>query len=570
MKALVFKNKFDKFIFFLTSLILFFYILAAFVFSDSDTRYAKKVPDQIPLVLFSDPEMTQRINLPYNNNKSPDLFTVYTKLPGTSNGNVIEFHGRYKSLSAKLDGKTVYTSEIPSFLGLKTYAGRNSCFIPVDPSYSEKKICLEISLQDNLYGASFQSLCLSTLATYISGQMKKCIPSYVLSLLLFICSLFSLNAFLFSYLYQRKRAALDFYIAIETFLVSLSIVVWIVTNYDVLGMIVGNMALVGILNYLSFTCMPIFFTSFLYTINPKDNKLLNILKKLAELNLAVQFLLFILQIFDFTQMLILTHIIDIIGVVMTIIVVFDFASLKKFKVFSIEQKFMCFGSAIFALFVVISLILFIFKTDLNYMLLITIGFLLLFAMHMVTSLLKLNTSLKEHAKLLESERNSYRDQLTSLGNRRLYYRKVAKLEAMGFEDDVNIIMIDVNGLKVTNDTLGHDAGDELLVGTAVCMTEAFPDAELLCRLGGDEFCIILQKKPAVLEKRMNRFLAYAENWNGSLIKSISMSYGIANRKKYPGFTVSELLKAADEEMYEYKTNYYKHKNMLEDALEGRR
>jgi PleD family two-component response regulator len=49
-----------------------------------------------------------------------------------------------------------------------------------------------------------------------------------------------------------------------------------------------------------------------------------------------------------------------------------------------------------------------------------------------------------------------------------------------------------------------------------------------------------------------------------------MSYGIANRKKYPGFTVSELLKAADEEMYEYKTNYYKHKNMLEDALEGRR
>ena len=89
-------------------------------------------------------------------------------------------------------------------------------------------------------------------------------------------------------------------------------------------------------------------------------------------------------------------------------------------------------------------------------------------------------------------------------------------------------------------------------------------------MGGDEFFIIVKERDDVLIKRMNRFLAYAENWNGKYIQSISMSYGVANKKKYPGFTVSELQKAADEEMYKYKSEYYKHKHMLEEALEGRR
>ena len=102
------------------------------------------------------------------------------------------------------------------------------------------------------------------------------------------------------------------------------------------------------------------------------------------------------------------------------------------------------------------------------------------------------------------------------------------------------------------------------------MTEAFPDAELICRLGGDEFFIIIQEHADILERRISRFLYYAANWDGEIIKTISISYGVANRAKFPGFSIQELEKAADEEMYKAKSNFYKQKSALAEALDGRR
>ena len=567
MKSYLFKNRFDKISFFVTLIVIFLYFSLSFLFKSKDTARLRNVPPAVPLQFYFDEELTQPVQFPFNNNRSADIFTVYTLLPNVMDNSVIELQGKYHILTAALNANVFFVSEIPSFAGIKTYAGRNLCFIPLRHFFSNKVITLNISLQKNPYGASISDVKLTTMATYINTNVSQCFPSYLLAALLFLCSLFSLNAFLCSYLYQKKRMAVDFAISVETFLVSLSIVMWIVTNYDVLGVVVGNPTAVGIVNYLSFTSMPIFFTSFLCSINNKHQKTLRGLQIIAEANFILQFVVFVAGLFDLTQMLFLTHLIDLFAVIMTLGVMFDFASIKKY---SLEQKFLCVGSAVFALFAVVSMILFVFGTDMNYMLLITMGFFILFGMHMVTSFLKLSISLQEHAKLLESERNSYRDQLTNLGNRRLYYRMVAKLEAMGFDDEMNFIMIDVNGLKVTNDTYGHDAGDELLVGTAVCMTESFPDAELLCRMGGDEFFIIIKEKEIVLEKRLKRFLSYAENWNGKHIKSISMSYGIANHKKFPGFTIAELEKAADEEMYKFKTDYYKNKHELEEVLQGRR
>ena len=69
---------------------------------------------------------------------------------------------------------------------------------------------------------------------------------------------------------------------------------------------------------------------------------------------------------------------------------------------------------------------------------------------------------------------------------------------------------------------------------------------------------------------MQRFTNYAANWNGDKIKSISVSYGIANRLKYPGMSLTELQKAADTEMYQAKSNFYKNKSELSEALDGRR
>ena len=48
-----------------------------------------------------------------------------------------------------------------------------------------------------------------------------------------------------------------------------------------------------------------------------------------------------------------------------------------------------------------------------------------------------------------------------------------------------VFLIDINGLKVVNDTLGHEAGDELICGAAACITSTFKDKGNTYRIGGD-------------------------------------------------------------------------------------
>ncbi|MBR5705734.1 MAG: diguanylate cyclase, partial [Deltaproteobacteria bacterium] len=57
-------------------------------------------------------------------------------------------------------------------------------------------------------------------------------------------------------------------------------------------------------------------------------------------------------------------------------------------------------------------------------------------------------------------------------------------------EDLAVFSIDVNGLKTVNDSLGHDAGDELIRGAADCISAAFGQTGKCYRTGGDEFVVL--------------------------------------------------------------------------------
>jgi diguanylate cyclase (GGDEF)-like protein len=81
------------------------------------------------------------------------------------------------------------------------------------------------------------------------------------------------------------------------------------------------------------------------------------------------------------------------------------------------------------------------------------------------------------------------DSLTGLGNHRGYQEQVRSLAAGA--EHCHLLMVDVNELKETNDSLGHQAGDELLVKVAAALTDASRQAAGCCyRVGGDEFALI--------------------------------------------------------------------------------
>ena len=115
-----------------------------------------------------------------------------------------------------------------------------------------------------------------------------------------------------------------------------------------------------------------------------------------------------------------------------------------------------------------------------------------------------------------------------------------------------VIMADVNDLKRTNDTLGHHAGDELIIGAAKCLCRSFTETDRIYRTGGDEFAVIIMDEGYDVDAALNRLQRFSADWKGNLIHGFSISAGAASAKEFDD--IKTILKAADQRMYESKRN----------------
>lgn len=157
-------------------------------------------------------------------------------------------------------------------------------------------------------------------------------------------------------------------------------------------------------------------------------------------------------------------------------------------------------------------------------------------------------SRKQMVKKLEMLSNY--DTLTGLKNRNSYMQRIWSLEAKK-PKSLAVIFIDLNGLKEINDKYGHDYGDERLKQSAMAIKEVFADSSY--RVGGDEFVVILTNiSREDFENRINKLLENVRN-NDEI--NFSIGYTYEQKPK----AVEELVKKADELMYQEKLNYYKNK-----------
>jgi diguanylate cyclase (GGDEF)-like protein len=163
---------------------------------------------------------------------------------------------------------------------------------------------------------------------------------------------------------------------------------------------------------------------------------------------------------------------------------------------------------------------------------------------------------KEKKKEAELVYKSNIDELTGLLNRRAYEDNIAEYNDTVNEDDFVFVSLDVNGLKTVNDTKGHVAGDELLIGAASCMKQSFGAYGRIYRTGGDEFAAIIFANMEQLERIKQDFEEITSKWSGKLIDSISVSCGYVIAKDEDTTSVHELANIADKRMYEVKARHY--------------
>jgi diguanylate cyclase (GGDEF)-like protein len=177
----------------------------------------------------------------------------------------------------------------------------------------------------------------------------------------------------------------------------------------------------------------------------------------------------------------------------------------------------------------------------------------------------------EHTERLQGlETLALRDPLTGLGNRRVLDEKLRSIFRKNALDrqDCALIMCDVDELKIVNDTLGHAVGDRVLLDTANALRSAVAglDAVTICRIGGDEFCVLLERggllHAQAVADRVAQIVARGEHQ-----RSVSCGIAIAD----PSIeNPSQLLRAADVAQYEQKRSRRGGAARLEAEAAGQR
>lgn len=101
--------------------------------------------------------------------------------------------------------------------------------------------------------------------------------------------------------------------------------------------------------------------------------------------------------------------------------------------------------------------------------------------------------LQERVELLD--RLAHQDVLIDLPNRRGFLRQLeAAIDRVSrYDDSAAMLFVDIDGLKMINDTFGHQAGDEALIQVAGMLSEGVRKSDCVARLGGDEFGILLER-----------------------------------------------------------------------------
>jgi diguanylate cyclase (GGDEF)-like protein len=152
--------------------------------------------------------------------------------------------------------------------------------------------------------------------------------------------------------------------------------------------------------------------------------------------------------------------------------------------------------------------------------------------------------------------SSLTDELTGLHNFRglTLMGERLLLDARRGEQSLSMIFIDADGLKEVNDTLGHDAGSRMLVDIATLLRGNFRDVDLIGRVGGDEFAVMVKGDKSDLESMLERFKAAIEEANrlGDKPYRISCSLGVITTEPNQKMSLIDLLAHADAKMYENK------------------
>jgi diguanylate cyclase (GGDEF)-like protein/PAS domain S-box-containing protein len=148
------------------------------------------------------------------------------------------------------------------------------------------------------------------------------------------------------------------------------------------------------------------------------------------------------------------------------------------------------------------------------------------------------------------------DVMTGLYNRAHFEQAILDMEA-DRRDPISFIIIDLNGLKAANDSLGHYAGDQLIRRTAEVLRASIEEGYFAARIGGDEFTIVMPGATQEQAAEMIDRVLSLEVMNNKFYRAPGLSLSLGSATSAPGLSLQKVISLADDAMYRSKGLYHR-------------
>ena len=493
------------------------------------------------------------ITFPYSHDSE---FTIENTLPLVYGDQMLVIRTYFTDYTVAIDGDEIIESRNHTLFGHPTNVGKKELWIPLKHEYSGSQISVTLKLQHSLYASEITEAFITTRSAYGIETLKKNVPSVILFIVFTVTGIIEICIAGFFIL---RRAALIRKLTFEALFYAgcFSIVSaqWIINETRIPFILFGYTIGFSILNIIAFLLMPMLFFEMSRALFLRVDKIDNAIDGAIALSIVTGCLLSITGVIDWGSLVYLAHV--LILVVMIMVGYYSYTSVRDEKKLS-SRTSIAIANFIFLLLAIIALAQYLNNIYSHYILIIIIDLMVYIMVQVGLIYRRIGLNVREEREFAQAKLYAFTDELTGLGNRRHFLSVVDDYEKNKLPTNLTFVAIDVNRLKYFNDQMGHEAGDELLKGTAECMKMAFNTCTTttLGRLGGDEFAILVVASEADINRRLFNMKISLSKWRGKFINGIDVAVGVASVREDSSVTIDELAKIADERMYEDKKASY--------------
>lgn len=491
---------------------------------------------------------TRNIELPYRQEADAGETICYSiKLPLSEiTYNCVMFRTTHEYIKVWLAEKLIYEFGYGQSVFFSDKPNNGWMLIRLPDGYQGKVLRIEKTGYYDNYAGSLDNVYIGTKNALVFYLMDRYMPIIFIDLGIIILSLVLLGI---SFFFKRELVYQVRYLSVFSLITS----IWLVLESGGYQLFAGRAAIVSNTLFIMFSLIPLAFIRFLLTYECfSESRYMKVLFGLSFGGfLTIHFLQFA-RVMDYLNSVFIIHILILLAVGGIIGKYIRMRVIDK----RVTNHSLFLSVFAFAGFAFIDIVRFYIVVSPNPSLFSQIGVLCFFVILFAFAIKNIAADIESRRKEALLRQMAYMDLLTGLPNRNAFEKKMELFRKEQWLRPTIIIM-DINGLKEINDTYGHRSGDVAIISLADLIKECFmADADIF-RIGGDEFCIIMQEiTEADLHRRLNLFDERCAEKNRELEIPVFAAVGWSIKEE--GEDIEKAFGKADEKMYESKKKMKSH------------